>query len=615
MLHIVNRSCKKWRNCSISPCGPTAAISFYTLLSALALSPVAGAQTLLLRSSTLTKVFTDQSLVIKARVECRVYNEGNRRVTVYCHDGYECAPDDKCRPGFEMRQRMEREREEKMRAANEELQRIRQEQERALAEINRARREAQRFERRASEQNSRNIPSPRYDMGRYNPNGRPMVGARGDSQNIPSPQYGAPRPPQPVANQPMQRQAAQQQRQLMRVLTEWQPSKIPQTSSSPASASQNPAPTPPKRELFGSIPVASSRLPDAPSPQNIYVSGQLDKSLAQAEQEKASERQQWSEAIVEHFFNQNYKPNMSPAERNVFDKHLEELKALALKNGADVKDFVNKKRLATGQTVRPSQPAEMPRGRGRNCSTITGGTLGVDPQPSCAVSTKTWPAMSKLLKERNSTANPPTPARREQIKNELVGYWLELARNGQNIDRMLRHKVAAGDDVIEAGEAAIKQNPGLVQVSKAGETVQATDDDAAVREANRAIADRRSRCAVHTTFTGSTFAGIPEECHPQICGELAVMVRDGKKGRADVPQSCHAEIDRLNAPAEFVMMDEPDVDAAFKQDFANSLTINTAAPGATASDADDPEISLFDRVHQRYGSLNQDGQFRKGKAP
>jgi hypothetical protein len=54
------------------------------------------------------------SLVSKARVVCRVYTEGNRRITKYCQDGYLCVPNDKCSPGPEIRRKIEAERQRRL---------------------------------------------------------------------------------------------------------------------------------------------------------------------------------------------------------------------------------------------------------------------------------------------------------------------------------------------------------------------------------------------------------------------------------------------------------------------------------------------------------------------
>lgn len=56
------------------------------------------------------------SLVTNAKVVCRVYDEGNRRVTQYCEDGYECdLAAQKCRPGPELRRQMEEKAEQERR--------------------------------------------------------------------------------------------------------------------------------------------------------------------------------------------------------------------------------------------------------------------------------------------------------------------------------------------------------------------------------------------------------------------------------------------------------------------------------------------------------------------
>ncbi len=46
--------------------------------------------------------------VAEARNVCRTYREGNATVTVYCEDGYQCAPNNKCKMGPELKARMER---------------------------------------------------------------------------------------------------------------------------------------------------------------------------------------------------------------------------------------------------------------------------------------------------------------------------------------------------------------------------------------------------------------------------------------------------------------------------------------------------------------------------
>lgn len=55
-----------------------------------------------------TSPISAPGLVAKAKVVCRVFDEGTRRITQYCEDGYECdLAAQKCRPGPELRRQMQ----------------------------------------------------------------------------------------------------------------------------------------------------------------------------------------------------------------------------------------------------------------------------------------------------------------------------------------------------------------------------------------------------------------------------------------------------------------------------------------------------------------------------
>jgi hypothetical protein len=88
------------------------------------------------------------SLLQRVRVVCRVYTTGNFRHTLYCEDGYVCAPEDKCAPGPAMLREMERQREEQARRADEVRKKL-EEMERDLA------RRAEEAERLAEEARQR----------------------------------------------------------------------------------------------------------------------------------------------------------------------------------------------------------------------------------------------------------------------------------------------------------------------------------------------------------------------------------------------------------------------------------------------------------------------------
>lgn len=56
----------------------------------------------------LPRVLKFRGLIQESRVVCRVYRQGNKQVTEFCRDGYECdLVENKCRPGPEIRRQIE----------------------------------------------------------------------------------------------------------------------------------------------------------------------------------------------------------------------------------------------------------------------------------------------------------------------------------------------------------------------------------------------------------------------------------------------------------------------------------------------------------------------------
>lgn len=116
-----------------------------------------------------------QPLLHNVIVVCRKFRQGNKIITRYCEDGYECEPGDKCGPGPEMRRKMEEERAR----AKKELDDAQAELKKREAELEASTRELRRFARLGQD-----VQRPAYD----------------DPRRMPSPQYGMAKPP--LANTP-----------------------------------------------------------------------------------------------------------------------------------------------------------------------------------------------------------------------------------------------------------------------------------------------------------------------------------------------------------------------------------------------------------------------------
>ncbi len=298
------------------------------IMALLLLSPPASAQSVLRSPPVDGGTLSGWSLVTKARVVCRVYTEGNRRITRYCEDGYECLPDDKCGPGPEMRRQMERENEERRRAADEQIRRLREMQERVQAAANRARREAQKADRRAAEQrryssadNSKIVPSPRYDMGRYSPGwGRPAPGRNSDPRNIPSPQYGKARTPPPGVSRPPMRTAAPLRR-VTRIVYEAPAARVPAVGSPTSPATSEPPANNVRPELFerpapNAAPPPGSGSSRSMSPEEIedvYIKGEEVKTLASLDDEKLDAAQREELKLIQSVIERSRKPDPPPA--------------------------------------------------------------------------------------------------------------------------------------------------------------------------------------------------------------------------------------------------------------------------------------------------------------
>jgi hypothetical protein len=99
-----------WRRAAVEGRRRRAWFFAISILATFVLSPAGATPLVQPPSAGVRAAIANHSLIVQARVVCRVYREGNQRITKYCEDGYLCSPNDKCSPGPEMRRKAEAER-------------------------------------------------------------------------------------------------------------------------------------------------------------------------------------------------------------------------------------------------------------------------------------------------------------------------------------------------------------------------------------------------------------------------------------------------------------------------------------------------------------------------